>query len=142
MICKDAYLAALNNFYCYGNELVEKIWLAAEAAMQKKSIQKPMLEFKQAMKADMQDQQDIQFTQQELQFLKTVIKEEIGYVQDDKNTAIADAAYLYNLCDKENDLASGRFFTLMNKARTNVRKCSAKLSKLEQIQRKIKKQMS
>lgn len=145
MICKDAYLATANKFFYLAEEFVEQIWLAAEQAMQKKSIQKPVLESKlpeedfKFLMRDMDNFLASQFTQAELQFLKTIIKEEIKYVQDDKNVAKADAAYLYDHCNKDNNF---RFFALMNKARTETRKQSAKLAKLETLQWKIKKQLS
>lgn len=150
MICKDVYLATAKKFFYLAEDFVEQIWLAAEQAMQKKSIQKPVLESKlpeedfKFLMQDLDNYLDSQFTQEELQFLKSVIKKEIKYQQFEKVLANNDASYLYDLCNKEdsNDLAVGRFFTWMNNARTKSRKHSAKLAKLETVQRKIKKQLS
>lgn len=150
MICKDAYLATAKKFFYLAEDFVEQIWLAAEQAMQKKSIQKPVLESKhygqnfKFVGPGMDDFYASQFTQEELQFLKSVIKKEIKYQQFEKVLANNDASYLYDLCDKEdsNDLAVSKFFTWMNNARAKSRKHSAKLAKLETVQWKIKKQLS
>lgn len=158
IICKQAMEAYIRkNFFrdedCW---VIENAWEAAERAMQKKAIQKPVLEHKssklEVMKTDqepteatveeiLQKLYNMLLTQEELQFLKTEVKQRIKSLQKSKQVAKMRAAYLYSECDLEDDNKK-EIFQWMNNARDSYRKTRNKLAKLEVIQNKLKKQLN
>lgn len=149
IICKQAMEAWIkNNSSCEFNWFAEACWKAAEQAMQKKSIQKPVLEqsIKDAVEVPVKlcnvlleilEFTDLQFTQQELQFLKVFLQEEIRIESCYKAFTKKQAAQKYNALDNNPSL-----FKAMNKQRDDARKSRARIEKLATIQRKIKKQLA
>lgn len=174
IICKEAFNKLKKDFEGIRTMHVSwiyDIWERAEAAMQKRSSQKPALEykvtpmyrdkdhevyaqeyefisplFKQFTKTKTLTKvtyQNNQFTREELQLLKTILTAELNELHEEKLKSKDIVRHNWDYCDKEKDNRSSRFhFMALNAEKNFLRGLSKRYNKLAEIQCKIKKQLT
>lgn len=82
-----------------------------------------------------------QFTQQELQFLKSIFSIVLNGGNEDSILAKYTAKELFSKCNPD-DPETLKFFKKLNACRSAIRKQKKNLSKLANIQGKIKRKLS
>ena len=147
IICKQAFdklKEELKGVTSLHISWVNEVWERAEAAMQGKSLQKPVLEYKQDTnlfftESDFEMKDNL--TQQELQFLKKFLEEELHLQENQIRLSKGFASNYFSKCDidKEETL---QFFKCLNDEKNELRKLKKNYKKLAEIQRKIKRQIS
>ena len=115
------------------------IWERAEAAMQRKSVQKPALEYKLNNVSFDECMKD-NLTQQELQFLKTFFEDELHQQENQIRLSKIFASKYLSKCDAEKE-ETEHFFKCLNNEKDELRRLKKRYNKLAEIQRKIKRQI-
>ena len=143
IICKQAFNKLKEEFKGVRSlhiSWVHEIWERAEAAMQRKSVQKPALEhklnnvsFDECMKDNL--------TQQELQFLKTFFEDELYQQKNQIRLSKIFASKYFSLCDADKE-GTEHFFKCLNNEKDELRRLKKRYNKLAEIQRKIKRQLT
>ena len=118
---------------------VHEIWERAEAAMQRKSVQKPALEYKLNNVSFDECMKD-NLTQQELQFLKKFFEEELQQLENQIRLSILFAIKYRSQCDVDKE-GTEHFFKCLNNEKDELRRLKKRYNKLAEIQRKIKRQI-
>lgn len=146
------------------------IWERCESAMLKRSNQKPALEykvtpmfterehithvheysfaspkFKLRKVTETVKYQQNSFSREELQFLKTVLTDELNKLQGQKGNSKSVIQQNWNYCDKDKEKGAGLnhfHFLTMNTEKDYLRGLRKRYNKLAEIQRKIKKQLT
>ena len=144
------------------------IWERCESAMLKRSNQKPALEykvtpmfterehiahvheysfvspkFKLRKVTETVKYQQNSFSREELQFLKTMLTEELNKLQGQKGNSKSVVQHHWNYCYKEKETRLNHFYFLaLNAEKDYLRGLRKRYNKLAEIQRKIKKQLT
>lgn len=137
MLMKHEFQQTLKRLNLQGSnaELAEVIWRKAEQAMQGAPIQTPKL-----LGGNLEFQNTRQFTQAELQQLTSLLSEIYEKSTINKKYLSYRIASLWALCDKEK-VETKEEFERMNSCKNEFRKEKRKIAKIENLKRKIKKQL-
>ena len=142
IICKQAFNKLKEEFKGVRSlhiTWVHEIWERAEAAMQRKSVQKPALEYKLNNVSFNECMKD-NLTQQELQFLKTFFEDELHQQENQIRLNKIFASKYFSKCDAEKE-ETEHFFKCLNNEKDELRRLKKRYNKLAEIQRKIKRQI-
>lgn len=120
--------------------LAQEVWMKCEAAMLGNNVEIAAV-LKSSIKAKKQEDEDVNFTRQELQFIKTVLQGAIvqsDIIRRNLKEAIEE---LWTLSDPNAENTEA-YFAALNDHRSFQRKFKRNLQKLVNFQRKVKKQLS